>query len=457
MGELTGWLGTSPDSGASLTSFLSTLISSFTLVAGIVLFSCKLNRKKGYWPRLLALSGSGVAIYALGASCVYFLDIPFSAAASYITLFLVFSFILFALSGAELVLRNGTIWSAFFCVTSGYALQNLTSGTMELTARVLRETGVDPTNLYIYILINFIPICIVLVTAWRLLAKRIGPDDLAQIKDHSLAFMMPTVCVCIIGFDVMIKAMDGAGLALPFSILLRVFHGLACVATLWVEYQMLFRSRLEHEQAVTERLLAEHDRQLRLSRENIDAINVKCHDLRHQIRSLGESGAVVSGDALADLAREVRFYDSSVKTGNEALDTILTEKRLVCEGHGITLTCIADGSALAMMAPADIYSLFGNALDNAIEAVGELADPARRTITLSVRRTMGCASIHVENFFDGERRLSEDGLPLTTKKDRLNHGFGTRSMQAVAQRYNGTFSAVADAGTFRLDVMLPLE
>ena len=457
MGELTGWLGTSPGTGASVTSFLPLLESTATLIAGIIIFSRHLPRREHYWVKIAGLVALGVAIYSLGSLAHIELGVQISAMGAYLVLFLCFSSLLLILSVGERSLRETSIWSALFCTTSGYALQNMASGLMELFARVLRELSLDPTRMDIYFAISVTSIALVYIPSYLLLATRIGHDDLAQIKNHSLAIMMPVVCVCIIGFDIVIKAMDGAGLALPFSILLRVFHGLACVATLWVEYQMLFRSRLEHEQAVTERLLAEHDRQLRLSRENIDAINVKCHDLRHQIRSLGESGAVVSGDALADLAREVRFYDSSVKTGNEALDTILTEKRLVCEGRGVTLTCIADGAALSMMAPADIYSLFGNALDNAIEAVSELDDPARRTITLSVRRAMGCASIHVENFFEGECRMGDDGLPLTTNKDKMNHGFGTRSMQSVARRYGGTFSAVAESGAFCLDVMLPLE
>ncbi len=70
---------------------------------------------------------------------------------------------------------------------------------------------------------------------------------------------------------------------------------------------------------------------------------------------------MVDPAALADVAREVDVYDAAVHTGNEALDTILTEKSLVCQREGITLTCVADGSALDFMAPADIYALFGNA------------------------------------------------------------------------------------------------
>lgn len=52
--------------------------------------------------------------------------------------------------------------------------------------------------------------------------------------------------------------------------------------------------------------------------------------------------------------------------------------------------------------------------------------------------------------------LAADGLPVTTKEDQVNHGFGTRSMQAIAKKYGGTFSVKTGEDTFAVDVMIPL-
>ena len=164
---------------------------------------------------------------------------------------------------------------------------------------------------------------------------------------------------------------------------------------------------------------------------------------------------------LADIAREVSVYDAVVRTGNDALDTILTEKSLVCEREGIALTCIADGSSLGFLTPAELYSLFGNALDNAIEATRQVEDPEGRSISLLVRRTGDMVSIHVENTCAGKAEF-EDGLPRTTKRDaqgmrdEMNHGIGTRSMRALAEHYDGIFSAAQDGDIFCLDIVLPL-
>ena len=122
----------------------------------------------------------------------------------------------------------------------------------------------------------------------------------------------------------------------------------------------------------------------------------------------------------------------------------------------ITLSCIADGEALDFVEPVELYSLFGNALDNAIEAVERLDDPERRSIGLVVRRTGDMVSVHVENYFDGNARFDEDGMPITHKEDQLNHGFGVRSMKMIVEGLGGSFSVGSHDDIFHMDALIPL-
>ena len=114
----------------------------------------------------------------------------------------------------------------------------------------------------------------------------------------------------------------------------------------------------------------------------------------------------------------------------------------------------ADGPALDFMSAADIYALFGNALDNAIRAVNELDDAGVRSISLVVRRVAGVVSIHIENPFAGSMEM-RDGLPVTTKDDRTGHGFGLRSMRLTAERYGGTLTVLAEGGRFHVNAIFP--
>ena len=80
----------------------------------------------------------------------------------------------------------------------------------------------------------------------------------------------------------------------------------------------------------------------------------------------------------------IDIYDSMLKTGNEALDVIFAEKSLLCRKNDIKLNCIIDGAKLSFMETADIYVLFGNLMDNAMEAVEKLSDVDKRIVSVNV-------------------------------------------------------------------------
>ena len=104
---------------------------------------------------------------------------------------------------------------------------------------------------------------------------------------------------------------------------------------------------------------------------------------------------------------------------------------------------------------AALNSHFGNALDNALSAVRRLPDPEQRSISVIVRRHGSMVSIHVENRFEGHL-VFENGLPVTTNSDKESHGFGTKSMRLVAQKYEGTLTMSARNGLFQTDIIMPI-
>ena len=435
---------------------VSILALSARIAVGIALFSWQLPHREGFARRLALLVCLWAAGVGLFVTVGLHMNAPSPVGSALLQLAL-FSMVLLGCTVGVYTLLETSMWVALFCSTAGYTAQNLASGTGELAFALLPLAGIDPSDPLVAMITWALSAVAVFVPCRLLVARKISSEGLSQVEDRSMLAMMAVVSLVVIGFDLTIKLLDEQGLTLGFVVVLRLFHALACVFTLAMEYVLLYRRHLEQDMAATERLLEERERQYRMSRENIEAINIKCHDIKHQIRTLAERGAAVDSGVLDDIEREVSVYDSAVETGNEALDTILTEKSLLCERRGITLTCVADGSALARMAPADLYALFGNALDNAIEAVSAIDDPARRSITLTVRKVVGVAAVHVENYIHEAPSFLADGLPETTKDDRVNHGFGTRSMRAIAERYGGTLSVVAEDGTFKLDVMIPLE
>jgi sensor histidine kinase regulating citrate/malate metabolism len=78
--------------------------------------------------------------------------------------------------------------------------------------------------------------------------------------------------------------------------------------------------------------------------------------------------------------KEKVYIGMSSLIDNDTLDIIITEKCLLCEKENITLTCIADGEKISFISVTDLYSLLGNAIDNAIEAVLQFEDQDKRSI-----------------------------------------------------------------------------
>ena len=189
-------------------------------------------------------------------------------------------------------------------------------------------------------------------------------------------------------------------------------------------------------------LLKRQKEQFELSKDNIDLINRKCHDLKHQIAAIRTMNSDKYQDkALKEIEASVMIYDAAAKSGNEVLDTILTERSLLCERNGIIWTCMADGHAIDFVDPIDLYTILGNAFDNACEAVEQLQDPDKRVISLNITNKEKMVIIHIENFYEHEIR-TQNGLPVTNKVDRNFHGIGLRSIQYTVEKYNGSVSII---------------
>lgn len=367
-------------------------------------------------------------------------------------LMLTFAITLTTTCVAVLLVWRVSPWQALFCCTAGYIAQNLISGTSNLIDTLVCAAGRPELPWSSTLLMG----CLLVYPLYLwLFVRLVRRHNLADISEPQIILVALAVVATVIGLDVVVKSLGASTLGLEAYLMARLAHGVLCGFTLFSEQKILAARQLATEREVERRMAAERERQYQLSRKSIDAINVKCHDIKHQIHSLADSGRVADGRALEDLASEIAIYDSAVKTENPALDVILTEKGLVCSGEKITLAVIADGRALECLEPQEIYSLFGNALDNAIEAVRGIEEPERRLISLNVRRSGTMCVINVENSCDAAPAF-RDGVPVTTKADAGSHGFGTRSMRGIVERHGGVLTFGCEDGIFHVDALLPV-
>ena len=197
--------------------------------------------------------------------------------------------------------------------------------------------------------------------------------------------------------------------------------------------------------------------QYRLSRDTIELIDRKYHDLKHLFAALrAEPDAAVREKWLQEMEEEIRIYEIQNKTGHRVLDTVLTGKSLYCQKHGIELLVVADGKLLEFMDVMDICTIFGNALDNAIEYELKIPDKSRRLIRLMLSAQKQFLLLQLENYCPEPPKF-RNGLPMTTKEDPANHGFGLKSIRAAAEKYGGSMTAGVEDDWFVLKMLIPLK
>lgn len=357
----------------------------------------------------------------------------------------------------------GNLGLMFFCLDEKpelllyAAVAGLASHTIYSSLYTLLLTATDSFPVYVaaldpidvFSVIDFIVAHAVALAAACLLfgkpfaAQRKEFDKILNLYIH-LVFLIILLFVVVFQRSTVIAASGDTWV----TVLFHSFTICFCLMMLIVERFMLYWAKDIQEKAAAERVYENYKLQSEFTKKSMELVNIKCHDLKHQIGSILKEKELDSG-FVEDVQKAISIYDTRIKTGNESLDVVLTEKSLLCEVEGIQLTAMIDGKALSFMSVSDSYSFFGNALDNAIEHLKR--EPAEsRFIRVSSRRMEDMLTVRIENFCAEEIRLDKAGFPVTSKEDKDNHGFGTRSMKSIAEKYGGTVVYRTGDGLFIL-------
>ena len=363
-----------------------------------------------------------------------------------------------------------SVSTAVFCAITAYTVQHFAYESFSLIYNVSGlEGGFDmysgsafdlqnfTTGTLISILIYLDVYVLAYGIAFYLLGLRFKSFENGEL--HLKKFYMIFTSSLLLLIDVILNAVAVyiiEGYNNTYTIIVGIYNVLCCILVLYMQINMIEVSDMKEEMEMASRLLRQSQKQYELQRENLKFINVKIHDMRHQMLRFANSGKL-DEEEVAEMNRAVSVYDAAVKTGNEALDVILTEKSLVCVGKDIRLTCLIECNRIEFMREGDLYALFGNMLDNAIDAASEIQDKDKRCVSLNVRNVGNMISISTENYFVGDLNFGADGLPRTKKSADEGHGFGMLSIKGVVNKYGGTVSVVTNGNIFRINILIPCK
>lgn len=228
------------------------------------------------------------------------------------------------------------------------------------------------------------------------------------------------------------------------------------IAVLFAYQSRICDYMAERELAAMNAMLKNQYDQYRNYQDSLDLIHLKYHDLKHQIAGLRmETDEEKRRKWLDAMEDEVSAFETLNKTGNQVLDTILAAKIFHCRKNNIKITCVVDGKLLDFMHVTDICSIFGNALDNAIEHVILIPEEEKRLIHMSVSAKKDFVFIKIENYCEKEIIKNDNKLITSTKADKLNHGFGLRSIRAAAEKYGGSVDFGQIQNWFEMKILLP--
>ncbi len=236
-----------------------------------------------------------------------------------------------------------------------------------------------------------------------------------------------------------------------FCAFTSIVFSLFVLGILFLFYRIIY---LRQEESMLKYLQTEKEKQYEYSKQNMDVINQKCHDLKRQIQALRFSRDEEKEKLYQETRNAADFFDYVVKTDNEMLNTILTEKGLICHNKRIRLTCTVNDGDFSHISVIDLYTILSNALDNAIECVEKYGEEEKKIISVHISQAGAMNCIMIENYFEGELNFS-NGQLVSSKEDTAYHGFGVRSIQMLVEKYKGSMRISHINHTFALQIMLP--
>lgn len=277
-------------------------------------------------------------------------------------------------------------------------------------------------------------------------AYEISPQELLIASAITiLVFVMSNF-----SFFVESSPFSGSGLFDMFNI--RTLFDLMGLVVIYAFQRRILDCEIKADMAATEAALRDQYNKYRNYQDDIELIHLKYHDLKHQLEDLRESVHEDGQKLLIDhIESELREYRPQLDTGNAVLNALLDGRRVLCQRKGITVTVVADGKLLSFLSTADMCTIIGNALDNAVECVSEIEDPQKRLIHLEVTSNKGFVLVRVDNPI--ERPVSfSGGLPRSGKANVPGHGLGTRSIQRTVEKLGGNavFECVNDSFVLRI-------
>lgn len=344
----------------------------------------------------------------------------------------------------------------YTCARALITAEFVSSLEWQLYCNIL-ETGMGNSKILSYLsLLVIYGIVFLLIYLWEKKVIVPGTQTGASYPDVLAAVLMVVVVFSLSNFGFLTYAAEGGQAIGEMLFLVRTIVDFCGICLLNLQQKQRRENELKRELEAINNVFSMQYEQYKTFKENDEMISTKYHDLKHKIEIIRSETDEERRDLyLKDMDDALKRHEAENVTGNAVLDTILTGKSMYCASHDIILTCVADGKLLEHMEVMDICTIFGNALDNAIEHVRKLEEAEKKLVRVEVHQKNNFLIICFENYCEKKPEF-EEGIPKTTKKNSSYHGYGVKSIHYTVEKYHGSMTINWENEWFVLRILIPL-
>lgn len=190
----------------------------------------------------------------------------------------------------------------------------------------------------------------------------------------------------------------------------------------------------------------------------MENVRIMHHDMKKYIdilrSSLDESSDIQKD--LTELQNRLHKFETIVETGNGVLNYLLNTKILEAAQYEIRMSANIDFLKGDFVHPLDICTIFGNVIDNAIEAV-QLLEKDRRIIQIKGCSVEDMFLFRIKNYYSNSIEIKNNQL-VSNKENGEMRGLGLKAIRAALVKYDGILNLdYENSDTFTVNIAIPLK
>lgn len=254
-----------------------------------------------------------------------------------------------------------------------------------------------------------------------------------------LVYWVSLLIMPISSLFMLVVIFQSEGLAV-YKITLSVVGVLIINFTVFFLFDRLSNSFQEkQEREFVEQQNRYYEKQLEIINTSLENSSILRHDMKNHLQAIFtdiENGNMREAQQhISDISDVYNTGNKIIHTGYPTIDSIVNFKLQAAKQNEVRVSVNSTLPKGLNISSYDSTVIFGNLIDNALQAVSLV--PENKFIDIALHYSKGMLIIKISNPFVNEIKKSGDKV-ITSKKDKKNHGYGLTSVKEAVEKYNGT-------------------